>query len=123
MTGDVDKALALIVQTRPYENRSARVNIDLALAAAAMNFDLHIYFTGTAIMQLACDRDSSEAMLSAGFRAWAALPELADTIAYGESSWVEYCQQMEIALVMPIQALSASEMKINWRRHDEVMVI
>ena len=35
-------SLALLVQGRPYENRAARANIDLALAAAAMDGARHV---------------------------------------------------------------------------------
>jgi sulfur relay (sulfurtransferase) DsrF/TusC family protein len=123
MTGQTCKALALIVQSRPYQNRVARANIDLALAAAAMDFELHVYFSGDALMQLALERDSGGAMLPAGYRAWAALPELAETVVYAEQAWVEYCRKNGVELVMPVLALSPSGLKSDWRRHVHAMVI
>jgi len=123
MSGNPNSTLALIVQTMPYENRVARANIDLALAAAAMDFDLHVYFSGAAIMQLVLERDVSGAMLTAGYRAWAALPELAATFIYGEQSWLDYCRQKDIELVMPARGLSPSKIKSAWRRHAHVMVV
>jgi sulfur relay (sulfurtransferase) DsrF/TusC family protein len=115
--------LALIVQTMPYENRVARVNIDLALAAAAMDFELHVYFIGAAIMQLALQRVSTGAMLPPGYRAWGALPELATTVIYGEQSWLDFCQQKNVELVMPTRGLSRPAMKNAWRQHQHAMVI
>jgi len=123
MSENPNSTLALIVQSMPYENRVARANIDLALAAAAMDFELHVYFSGAAIMQLALERDVTGAMLSAGYRAWAALPELAATFIYGERSWLDYCQQKDIELVMPVRGLSPSGMKSAWRRHAHAMVL
>jgi sulfur relay (sulfurtransferase) DsrF/TusC family protein len=115
--------LALLVQSKPYENRASRANIDLALAAAAMDFSLHIYFSGPAILQLSAQYNCEAAMLPPGYRAWAALPELTKTAIYGEKSWLEYCQLMNTKLILPATALSASDMRNNWRLHDHVLAI
>lgn len=123
MAGQAVPSLALLVQSRPYENRAARANIDLALAAAAMDFRLHVYFMGAAILQLASDRDCESAMLPPGYRAWAAVPEMAETVVYGEQAWLDYCRQMKTALVLPATGLCGREMKNDWRRHDRAMVI
>ena len=65
-------SLALIVRDPPFAHRAARADLDVALAAAAMDFRLEIFFFGQAIMQLALERDCRDAMLPAGYRAWAA---------------------------------------------------
>lgn len=116
-------SLALLVQSRPYENRAARANLDLALAAAAMDIELYVYFTGAAILQLASRRDCEIALLPPGYRAWAALPELAETGIYGEQAWLDYCELMKTELVLPVRALSQAEMATSWRQHDLAMVI
>lgn len=115
--------LALLVQSRPYENRASRANLDLALAAAAMDIELYVYFAGAAILQLASGRDCETALLPPGYRAWAALPELAETVVYGEQAWLDFCESMKTELVLPVRALSAPEMSAHWRRHDHAMVI
>lgn len=115
--------LALLVQSRPYQHRASRADVDLALAAAAMDFELYIYFAGAAILQLASRRECESALLPPGYRAWAALPELAETLIYGEQAWTDYCELMKTELVLPVRALSATEMETDWRRHDHVMVI
>lgn len=116
-------SLALLVQSRPYENRASRANLDLALAAAAMDIELYLYFAGAAILQLASRRDCETALLPPGYRAWAALPELAETVVYGEQAWLDYLELMKTALVLPVRALSATDMSAQWRRHDHAMVI
>lgn len=123
MTARSSNSLALLVQSRPYENRASRANLDLALAAAAMDIELYVYFAGAAIMQLASRRDCETALLPPGYRAWAALPELAETVIYGEQAWLDYCELMKTGLVLPVRALSAPDMSTHWRRHDHAMVI
>lgn len=123
MTARSATSLALLVQSRPYENRASRANLDLALAAAAMDIELYVYFAGAAILQLAFRRDCESALLPPGYRAWAALPELAETVIYGEQPWLDYCELMKAELVLPVRALSAPDMSAHWRRHDHAMVI
>ena len=123
MAAGTATSLALLVQTRPYEQRASRANPDLALAAAAMDFELHVYFAGAAILQLASRRDCETALLPPGYRAWAALPELAETVVYGETAWLDYCRLRRTELVLPVVALSGTRMAADWRRHDHAMVV
>lgn len=123
MAAGTPTSLALLVQSRPYEHRASRSSPDQALAAAAMDFELHVYFAGAAILQLASRRDCEAALLPPGYRAWAALPELAETVVYGEAAWLDYCRRMKTELVLPALALSRKQMVTDWRRHDHVLVI
>lgn len=116
-------SLALIIQSPPYQNRAARDGIDFALAAAAMEYELRVYFPGLAIMQLACERNSAEALLPAGYRAWSALPEISAAGIYAERSWMEYFQSRGLKWVMPVKALSASALKQSWRACDHAVVL
>jgi sulfur relay (sulfurtransferase) DsrF/TusC family protein len=116
-------SLALIVNSQPYEHRVARANIDLALAAAAFDFEIQVYFTGSSILQLGAERNTGGAMLPPGYRAWAALPELAETSFYAEQGWLDFCVDNGVKLLMPVEALSSSRMKQAWRNCRHVMVL
>jgi sulfur relay (sulfurtransferase) DsrF/TusC family protein len=116
-------SLALIVRGHPWRHRAARADLDLALAAAAMDFGLEVYFLGGALMQLAADRDSEAAMLPPGYRAWAALPDLAEVRYYAESEWLKRCEHAAIELILPVQALSADKMQAGWRRCRHALVV
>jgi sulfur relay (sulfurtransferase) DsrF/TusC family protein len=115
--------LALIVRGHPWQHRAARADLDLALAAAAMDFGLDVYFLGEALMQLAADRDSETALLPPGYRAWAALPELAEARFYAEREWLDRCADAAIELILPVSALSADQMQARWRRCRHVLVV
>jgi len=121
--GNRRSSLALVVKSQPYEHRAARADLDLALAAAAMDFELEIYFLGNAVLHLAADRETSGALLPAGYRAWAALPELTGTGVFAELAWLEYCRAGGLELVMPVEGLPPDILKTRWRQCRHVMVI
>jgi len=114
--------LALIVRNHPWRNRAARADLDVALAAAAMDFGLEVYFLGSALMQLARERNPSAAMLPAGYRAWAALPDLAEAAVYVEREWFERLDGTGIQWILPVQTLSAEAMSLRWRCCNHVLM-
>lgn len=116
-------SLALIVRDPPFAQRAARADLDVALAASAIDFRLEIFFLGEAVMQLALERDGQAAMLPAGYRAWAALPELAEARMYAETAWLECCERRMIPLLVPVEPLSTAAMSARWRRCQHVMMI
>ena len=120
---DRDRSLALIVRRWPYSGRAARAEVDLALAAATLDFRLEVYFLGAALLQLAVGRDSSAALLPAGYRAWAALPELAPTALFAERDWLKRCERDALTLMLPVQALSAADMQSRWRGCGHCLVL
>lgn len=117
-----ERRLALIVRGRPYARRAPRADLDLALAAAALDFGLDVYFVGEAILQLAAERDGAAAGLGPGYRAWAALPDLADVRMYGERNWVERCARTGIELLVPVEGLDTGQMRAGWRRSRHALV-
>ena len=116
-------SLALLVQDAPYRSREVRASLDVALAAAAMDFQLEIYFRGAAIMQLAREMDGETALLPAGYRAWAGLPELVDTGFFAEQGRLEQCANRGIELLLPVTGLSPEEWRRRWRLCDRAMVL
>jgi sulfur relay (sulfurtransferase) DsrF/TusC family protein len=115
--------LALVVRGHSWHLRAARTDLDFALAAAAMDFSLEVYFLGPALLQLADERDSEAALLPAGYRAWAALPELAELVVYAEREWLEYCDRTAVRLLLPVQGLSAEDLRAGWRQCRHVLVV
>ena len=123
MTGAGRKRLALLVRGRPYRQRAARADLDLALAAAALDFDLDLYFLGAGLLQLAARHDGAAALLPAGYRAWAALPDLTRLRPYAEREWLERCARDSVELLLPVQALNAAEMADRWRRCRHALLL
>jgi sulfur relay (sulfurtransferase) DsrF/TusC family protein len=107
--------LALLVRDRPYSRRAARTDLDTALAAAAMDIEIELYFLGAAVLQLADRRDPAPALLPPGYRGWSALPELAEVQAFAEQEWLQRCERDGINLLLPLQGLDAAAMAERWR--------
>ena len=115
--------LALIVRGLPYGRRAPRADLDLALAAAALDFELEVYFIGASLLQLAAERDGSAARLPPGYRAWAALPDLSEVRMFGELEWVQRCEQGGIALEAPVEGLDPDRMRSRWRACRQAWVV
>jgi sulfur relay (sulfurtransferase) DsrF/TusC family protein len=123
MSSGSSSSLALIIQRAPYRDRVARADIDIALAAAALDFQIRIYFLGLSVLQVA-ERDiDPEAMLPKGYRAWTSLPDLADTRVFAERRWLDFCQAGGIELLMPVEALEETEMRRSWRSCKHVLAL
>lgn len=116
-------SLALVVRGHPYALRSARENLDLALAAAALDWPLDLYFLGAALLQLVKQRDVSAALLPPGYRAWASLPELGEVQFYAEREWLKRCDRNGLDLLVPVHSLGAEEMRAAWRRSQHLLAL
>lgn len=115
--------LALLVQAAPYENRIARTDADFALAAAALDFEIRIYFSGHSVLQLLSRRNAGDAGLPAGYRAWAALPDLGHARMFAEQRWLDFCRTRGLELLTPVEGLDAAGMRRSWRSCDHVVVL
>jgi sulfur relay (sulfurtransferase) DsrF/TusC family protein len=113
----------LLVRPRPYQRAESRAELDLALAAAALDIPLEVYFLGDAILQLAEGKDPDSALLPAGYRGWAALPELGDARLFAESIWLDRCRAQGLALCLPVSPLAPAELGRRWRGCDRVLVV
>lgn len=115
--------LALLVDTGPYLSRESRAEADLALAALSLDFEVEVYFSGDAILQLARDKAGTGALLPAGYKAWSALPELGQVRVFAESGWLSRCERLGIELFLPVEGLGFVSMKQRWRNCDHVVVL
>jgi sulfur relay (sulfurtransferase) DsrF/TusC family protein len=116
-------AFALLVRSHPYQRRSARAELDVALAALVMDFRIEVYFIGSAVLQLLADRDSGPALLPAAYRAWATLPDLGEFALYAERFWLDRLAVTDVPLLMPVEALDTAQMRQRWRLCDYSMVL
>ncbi len=116
-------SLALIFRAAPYGGRAPRADLDLALAAAALDRAVEIYLLGPALLQLAASRSPEAAELPAGYRAWAALPELGDVTLFAEQDWIDRCGEAGIDLLLPVRGLDPDELAIRWRRCRQALVV
>lgn len=115
--------LALLVRSPACSTRESRAQLDVALAALSLDFSVELYFVGDAVLQLAADRRGAEAGMPAGFRAWAALPELGEVKVFAEAAWIARCEQGGTEWLLPVEGLGHARMKTAWRECDRVVVL
>jgi sulfur relay (sulfurtransferase) DsrF/TusC family protein len=121
---DVRKArrISLLVRNHPYRRRAPRTDLDTALAAAALDIEVELYFLGRAVLQLAAVRDPEPALLPPGYRGWAALSELSDARLFADREWLQRCAADRIGLSLQVEALHAAEMARRWRLSERVLL-
>ena len=112
---------AFLVTTPPYQQRSARSQLDVALIAAALERPLQLHFLGEAAMQLIRQRDLKSANLPAGYKAWASLPEMSHIETYIEKPWSDRLAGVE--LMLNPRALSIKQMREQWETCEKVLVL
>lgn len=74
--------LGLVIRCSPYEGRHAGAQLDAALAAAALEMPLDLFFLGDGLLQLLPGAAPSGARLPPGLKAWKSLPALTDVRAW-----------------------------------------
>lgn len=115
--------LALLVSRGPFSSRDARAELDVALAAAALDRRLELFFVGEGLLQLARERDAGPALLPPGARGWAALPELGEVRAFAAAADLRRCERLGIGLLLPVEALPAEQLRRRWRRAAQALVL
>jgi len=115
--------LALLVTRGPFSSRDARAELDVALAAAALDRRLELFFIGEGLLQLARERDAGPALLPPGARGWAALPELGAVRAFAPADDLRRCERLGIELVLTVEPLPATRFRDRWRRAAQALVL
>jgi sulfur relay (sulfurtransferase) DsrF/TusC family protein len=108
MSRDGAERLALIVRQGPYQGRSARDQLDIALAAAASGLELELFFLGPGILQLAASQEPEPADLPRGARGWSSLPTLTTVRAWVEQDTAARLDHLP--LLLPVAELADEQM-------------
>ena len=114
-----DEAIGLVVRQRPYAQRSPRAQLDVALASAALDQSLEVYFLGEAIEQLSGSKRPERAGLPRGLKGWAALPDLVELrcFADGEAKLLRDHGDLELSLAVEFLSDEALSGRLSKCRH------
>lgn len=118
--------LGLVIRSTSYTQRSARTQLDVALLAATLDWDLRLYFVGAAVLQLIPRNDTGPALLAAGYRAWASLPglfEQSEFQIFAEPAWLDQLHANSLHACLPLQASSPQEMCRDWIFCNRLLVL
>ena len=112
-----------MVRHAPYAQRSARAQLDVALAAATLELPLEVYFLGDGVWQIASGRDSDTALLPRGLKGWGALAELTDVRYFATSEVVAQLRELGVDTVVEPEALNPDAMRQRWQDCDKVLTL
>ena len=115
--------ICLLLTAAPFAGRESRAELDVAMAAAAMDYRLEIYFLDDALLQLAVGAQGSAALLPPGLKGWSALPELGEVRMFAEQNQLSRLQELGIAPAAEVVALDEAGMRTRWREAAKVMVM
>jgi len=115
--------LALLVTAAPYSGRDPRAELDIALAALALDQALEVYFIGPAVLQLLKERNPKPALLPLGYAAWPALFEMGEARLFAERAWLDRCERLGLVLDDSIQGLDGEAMRSRWRAGRRVLCV
>ena len=121
MSEQSPQTLALIVRQAPYTQRSARAQLDFALAAATLELPLEIYFIGDAAWQLVRDREPEAAGLPRGLKGWAAISTMTRISFFAEPARVKALREHGAATVVDLEGVDLPDMSDRWRQCRQVM--
>jgi sulfur relay (sulfurtransferase) DsrF/TusC family protein len=123
LSRDEQRPLGLVVRQGPYSERSARAQLDVALAAAALELPLEIFFIGEGIWQLAAARDSTAALLPRGLKGWAALPDMTSVRYFALEDSCSGRVDPRVDAGVHLESLDGNAMAARWRACSQVMAL
>ena len=118
--------IGLIIRSGAYQRRSAREQLDVALIAASLDCEVHLYFVAHAVLQLIPRGELQASGLPAGYRAWASLPGIMENRnwhAFAEVEWLDRLKDQKIATALELRGCSPLEMRKCWADCDRVLVL
>jgi sulfur relay (sulfurtransferase) DsrF/TusC family protein len=108
--------VGLIIRSGPSGGHSARDQLDVALAAASLEFELELFFLGAGIQQLRSGQDQNPA----GHKGWKALPGLTRVNAWALDSGWKYSEE---AMSLEVTTVNSAELAARIAGCSRIMVV
>jgi tRNA 2-thiouridine synthesizing protein C len=117
------RKIGLVVRSGPYQGRSSRDQLDIALAAATLGLELELFFTGEGVLQLLADRDVRKSMLPGSLRGWKSLAALTSVTAWVAESALASFVEPDVELILKVKSANQREIALRLAGCDQAMVI
>lgn len=115
--------LGLLIRSLPYEQRSAREHLDIALTAATLEIPLRLYFQGGSVLQLIKGRENLPARLPPGYLSWGSLTDLTTVCANAEPEWLEILSVSGLVAVLDLSPMRLRVMRDDLASCARVLVL
>ena len=113
----------LLVRSASFCGRSARDQLDIALAAATLDWTLELFFLGPGSLQLLEGCQPSQAGLPRGLRAWKSLADLTEVKAWVVPGVRERLFAAGHSPLIKVDELAESDMALRLAHCDQVWVV
>jgi len=123
MTASPVARLGLVIRSAPGEGRSNRDQLDVALAAAALDLELVLFFIGDGVLHLVADRDPEAAEWPGGHKGWRSLRELAPVTAWADAARCLELQGAGVKLMLDARPAEPAAMVPAQRACDRLLVL
>lgn len=117
------KKLALILRQGPFQGRSGRDQLDMALAAATLGIELELVFTASGLLQLLPGDKQSTPVLPGGGKGWKSLPGLTCVHAWSTPEALGLIAGQDTILSLNITATSHADISARLASCDRVLVL
>lgn len=115
--------IGLVVRSAPFRGRSGRDQLDLALAAGTLGFDVDLYFRGDGALQLLLQREPQMAGLPVGIRGWQSLPHLTAVSAWVSEAEYRALSGANVHWALDAQPATPAQMAARLAQCAQVMVV
>jgi sulfur relay (sulfurtransferase) DsrF/TusC family protein len=115
--------LGLIIRSAPFTGRAARDQLDVALAAATVEYALELFFIGQGALQLVSRHEPAAACLPRGSRGWKSLPTLTEVNAWVEPGARAQFDTLGQPCLLDVAELDGPQMADRLQACDRVWVI
>ncbi len=95
----------------------------MALAAAALELPLEIYFIGNGIRQLAGNHEPETAALPPGLKGWAAITDMTAARFFAEPDRVHHMENLRLKTTVRLESLDRAGMSRRWRNCSRMMAL
>jgi sulfur relay (sulfurtransferase) DsrF/TusC family protein len=115
--------IGLLVRSAPFRGRSGRDQLDLALAAGTLGFDVDLYFRGDGALQLLMQREPQAAGLPEGVRGWQSLSQLTTVSAWVSEAEFRALSGATVRWALDAQPATPAQMAERLAQCAQVLVV
>ena len=113
--------IGLLIRSGPVAGRFSREQLDIALSAASLGYELELFFQGAGVMQLAAENESDDHL--GGHKGWKALPGLSEVTAWMSEKSLSELRESGIKLMLDVEIAEPADMADRLARCNQAMVI
>jgi sulfur relay (sulfurtransferase) DsrF/TusC family protein len=115
--------IGLLVRSGPFAGRSARDQLDIALAAATLDFDLDLFFVDEGVLLISGGDDPHGAGLPRGTKGWKSLPGLTAVRSFAAADDWERLGGAGVGWLLDVRPVSPEDMAAFLAKCRRVLVV